>query len=101
MATLYGNDAAMLAAQTRRPGAAYPTGAALALVTWAQREDPHWFGAHIPERPQSVEFVQVGSGVQPGYQRFAGTGLTADQGAANAAAQRTSFVLGLAPAQLP
>jgi hypothetical protein len=102
MATLYGNDAAMLAVQMRRAGAAYPTGAVLALVTWAQREDPHWFGARIPDRPQSVEFVQVtGSGVQPGYQRFAGAGLTADQGAANAAAQRTNFVLGLAPAQLP
>jgi Haem-binding domain/Cytochrome P460 len=102
MATLYGNDAAMLAVQTRRAGAAYPAGAVLALVTWAQREDPHWFGARIPDRPQSVEFVQVaGSGAQPGYRRFAGTGLTVDQGAANAAAQRTSFVLGLALAPLP
>jgi hypothetical protein len=65
MATLYGNDEAM---QTARPhgsrsgrSPAYPPGAVLALVTWAQRDDPHWFGARIPDAPQSIEFVQVGS----------------------------------------
>jgi hypothetical protein len=47
-----------------------------------------------------VEFVLAGS-EEPVYQRFAGPGLTADQVAADAAAERTSFVLGLAPAQLP
>ena len=56
MATLYGNDAAMRAALARQPA---PPGAVLALVTWAQRDDPHWFGARIPGAPQSVEFVQV------------------------------------------
>jgi hypothetical protein len=102
MATLYGNDAAMQAVQARRTGPEYPAGAVLALVTWVQRDDPHWFGARIPDQPQSVEFVQIaGSGQQPGYQRFAGPGLTADQGAGGAAAERTRFVLGLAPAQLP
>jgi hypothetical protein len=99
MATLYGNDAAMRAVRARK---AYPQGAALTLVTWAQRDDPHWFGGRIPDRPQLVEWVQVaGSGEQPGYQRFSGTGLTADQVTSTDAAQRTSFVLGLAPAQLP
>jgi hypothetical protein len=106
MATLYGDDAAMQAVQARRAGGAggpaYPAGAVLALVTWAQRDDPHWFGARIPDRPWSVEFVQAaGSGGQPSYRRFSGAGLTADQGAANEAARRTSFVLGLAPVQLP
>jgi Haem-binding domain/Cytochrome P460 len=100
MATLYGNDAAMLATQSRQAGAEVPAGAVLALVTWGQREDPHWFGARIPDRPLSVEFVLAGS-EEPVYQRFAGPGLTADQVAADAAAERTSFVLGLAPAQLP
>jgi hypothetical protein len=66
----------------------------------AEGEDPHWFGARIPDRPLSVEFVLAGS-EEPVYQRFAGPGLTADQGAADAAAERTSFVLGLAPAPLP
>jgi hypothetical protein len=57
-ATLFGNDAAVSAA---RAGMAYPAGAVLGLVTWQQREDPHWFGARIPGRVVSVEFVEVGS----------------------------------------
>ena len=86
--------------EARRTGGAYPAGSVLALVTWGQREDPHWFGARIPDRPLSVEFVLAGS-EEPIYQRFAGPGLTSDQGAADAAAERTRFVLGLAPAPLP
>ena len=57
-ATLFGNDAAVGAA---RAGKAYPAGAVLGLVTWKQREDPHWFGARIPGTPVSVEFVVVGT----------------------------------------
>ena len=66
-ATLFGNDAAVAAA---RAGTAYPAGAVLGLVTWQQREDPHWFGARIPGRPLSVEFVVVGA--TTGYREFAG-----------------------------
>jgi len=95
-ATLYGNDVAMHASQARR---SYPRGTVLALVTWAQREDPHWFGARIPDRPLSVELVEL-SGEQPGYRRFAGHGLAANE-SNSVAAQRTKFVLGLAPASLP
>ena len=57
--TLFGNDAAVSAA---RAGVAYPAGAVVGLVTWQQREDPHWFGARIPGSVVSVEFVEVGSG---------------------------------------
>jgi Cytochrome P460 len=57
--TLFGNDAAVGAA---RAGVAYPAGAVLGLVTWRQREDPHWFGARIPGEVVSVEFVEMGSG---------------------------------------
>ena len=57
-ATLFGNDAAVAAA---RAGTAYPAGAVLGLVTWRQREDPHWFGARIPGAVVSVEFVVVGA----------------------------------------
>jgi hypothetical protein len=98
-ATLYGNDSALQAVQAARSAPAYPAGAVLALVTWAQREDPHWFGARIPDRPASVEFVQPG-GRQPVYRRFTGPALSREEGAANAA-ERMSFVLGLAPASLP
>ncbi|MFZ0761861.1 MAG: hypothetical protein WAM69_18090, partial [Candidatus Sulfotelmatobacter sp.] len=74
----------------------------LALVTWAQRDDPHWFGARIPDTPLSVEFVQVGgAGEASSYRRFAGPGLTEGPLPAGAAAQRMGFVLGLAPANLP
>jgi hypothetical protein len=108
-ATLYGNDAAMQAVPPRGPapagaaaGPAYPAGSVLALVTWAQRDDPHWFGGRIPAAPQSVEFLHVTAawGIS-GYRRFAGRGLTEERPPASAAAQRTSFMLGLAPAQLP
>jgi hypothetical protein len=99
MATLYGNDAAMRAALARQ---AAPAGAVLALVIWAQRDDPHWFGARIPSAPQSVEFVEVAAaGQTSNYRRFSGAGLIEDHGTGSAAPQRTSFVLGLAPASLP
>jgi hypothetical protein len=98
-ATLYGNDAAVQAALA---GQAAPADAVLALVTWAQRDDPHWFGARIPGVPQSVEFVQVAAaGQTSNYRRFTGTALVEDSGAASMAPQRTSFILGLAPASLP
>ncbi|HWB97512.1 MAG TPA: cytochrome P460 family protein [Bryobacteraceae bacterium] len=99
MATLYGNERAIEAARARTAkGPAYTSGAVLALVTWTQRDDPHWFGARIPGVPQSVEFVEAGQ--PPSYRRFSGAGLTEVRDAAGAA-QRASFVLGLAPAWLP
>jgi len=108
MATLYGNDAAMLAvhtqgAETGAPKApAYSADAVLALVTWAQREDPHWFGGRIPDRPLSVEFVQVGAAGRANlYRRFAGPKLVEDHPANDVAAQRAKFLQSLAPAQLP
>jgi hypothetical protein len=96
MATLYGNDAAI----ARLNAPSYPQGAVLALVSWAQRDDPHWFGARIPGAPQSVEFVQV-SAAGTSYRRFAGTGLAEDLGAASEGSQRANFILGLGPARLP
>ena len=109
MAMLYGNDAAMQTVQARRAspvagpkGPAYSPSAVLALVTWVQRDDPHWFGARVPAVPRSVEFVEVmAAGRTSSYRRFAGTGLMEDHPAADAAAQRISFVLGLAPTWLP
>ena len=99
MATLYGDDAAMDAVEAHRAAPAYPAGAVLALVTWTQRDDPHWFGARIPDRPLSVEFVEAGA--QPHYRRFSGAALEEDAGATKIAAERASFMLGLAPAPLP
>jgi hypothetical protein len=56
MSTLYGNDAAVDHARTA-PQTPYPAGASLALVTWEQQEDRHWFGGRIPGKVQTVEFV--------------------------------------------
>ncbi len=81
---------------------AYPTGSVLALVTWVQRDDPHWFGARIPDVPQSVEFVRIAAAGQiNAYESFAGTGLAEAQAKGSAATQRSSFMLALAPARLP
>jgi hypothetical protein len=105
VAVLFGNDAAMRAVDARTAQAgmapAYPADAALELVTWAERDDPHWFGARIPDAPVSVEILQVGSAAGSNvYQRFTGDG-RADPQAATLADARTKFLLGLAPAQLP
>jgi cytochrome P460 len=74
MSTLYGND---LAIQNLRASSAspYPPGSVLALVTWSQREDPHWFGARIPSTPQSVEFVSISLRQSPSYQKYEGAQL--------------------------
>ena len=79
-ATLYGDDAAVQAlsnAPKSEPTApAYPTGAVLALVTWTQRDDPHWFGGRIPDAPESAEFVRIATAGQINeYRRFSGKGL--------------------------
>ena len=108
MATLYGNNTAMQAVHTRgaagadAKGLSYPPGAVLALVTWAQRDDPHWFGARIPDIPECVEFVKIArKGEMNSYRRFAGTGFTEDHTNGGAAAHRIEFILNLAPARLP
>jgi hypothetical protein len=106
VAILYGDDGAIRAVQARKAAAtsmtaAYAAGAVLALVTWVQRDDPHWFGARIPAVPQSIEFVRVAGHQADGYRRFAGTGLSEEYSSTGMTAQRTSFILNLTPAQLP
>jgi mono/diheme cytochrome c family protein len=108
VAVLYGNAKAMEAVHARSSnpdeasGPAYPAGSVLALVAWGQRDDPHWFGARIPDAPRSVEFVQIaGQESDDHYQRYAGTKLTEDLSAASRAAQRMHFMLTLKPARMP
>lgn len=107
-ATLFGNALAVQAVRARpesingAKAPSYTAGAVLALVTWTQRDDPHWFGARIPNVRQSVEFVQVEPDAKASaYRRFAGAGLSEDHLTAANAAQRTGFLLGLVPAPLP
>ena len=106
-ATLYGNATAMQAVRLVSPasgsgGVAYPAGAVLALVTWSQRDDPHWFGARIPDTPRSVEFVQVAAAGRPAtYRSFGGAELVEEHPPSEAATQRTDFILALAPVRMP
>jgi len=106
-ATLFGNDAALNAVRSAHESGAgrqvaYPAGAVLALVTWGQRDDPHWFGARIPDAPRSVEFLEVASGALPAkYRKFAGAGLPEVAADGDAAAKRTRFLLNLDPVELP
>jgi hypothetical protein len=77
--TLFGNDVAVTASRAGQP---YTAGAVVGLVTWRQKDDPHWFGGRIPDAPVGVEFVEYGPGLVPVYRHFAGTPLTeqADSG---------------------
>jgi cytochrome P460/heme-binding protein len=102
-ATLYGNDAAkQVLERGGAPGLAYSSGSVLALVTWAQRDDPHWFGGRIPDAPQRVEVVQVcADRGTNGYRVFEGGALVETHTAAGDAARRASFILNLKPASLP
>jgi hypothetical protein len=102
MSTLYGNSEAtesIEAANAALSSPHYRPGTVLALVTWIQREDPHWFGARIPAAPASVEFVTVGTQGAPAYTRFAGPALAGTD--AENGVQRASFLLGLKPVALP
>jgi hypothetical protein len=104
MSTLYGNEAAVRSVDARSgssPTPQYGAGAVLALVTWVERDDPHWFGARVPDNPSSVEFVSVGPQGAASYRSFTGPGLAESHPDAAAVAQRTSFVTGLKPASLP
>jgi len=72
MDLLTGNDLAV-----RYSGSgSYPEGSQLALVTWLQRDDPHWFGARIPGSFVSLEVVTVARGADgklaASYNRYAG-----------------------------
>jgi Cytochrome P460 len=84
MSTLYGNDVAVQYARTSQQHE-YPSGSVLSVVTWKQQEDPRWFGARIPARVKSVEYVIVKADPTHGrafsYQAYEGAPLkkTLDQ----------------------
>jgi hypothetical protein len=94
MATLFGNGAAVTSARSE-------TGT-VTLVTWAQKDDGHWFGARIPRRFVSMEVVAVTRDVDgkttPTYERFGPDGQrasTSDQDALRQGAilaERASFM---------
>ena len=107
IATLFGNDIAMQAVKvggfrTSGKAFAYPAGSVLALVTWGERDDPHWFGARIPDILRSVEFVEVNAaGKGGGYRCYDGTPLNEHLVGIEVEGERSDFLLNLAPAILP
>lgn len=104
MSTLYGNETAVrsLHARSAAPIAPdYEQGSVLALITWVQRDDPHWFGGRIPDSPVSVEYVAAGPQNTSSYRRFDGPNLAETHPLSPVIAQRTSFLVKLAPAPLP
>jgi hypothetical protein len=89
MSTLYGSDVAVKSA---RSGQAYPTGAVVTLVTWSQRQDPHWFGGRIPDSLKSVERVSYHAGGTPGYKIWSGGRSTADEPDSGVIAARIEYI---------
>jgi hypothetical protein len=69
MSTLYGND---IAVKSARAGQAYPAGAVVTLVTWSQRDDPHWFGGRIPKQVHSIEVLLYDLAAAPAYVYYEG-----------------------------
>lgn len=101
---LFGNKAAMQAVHARTSNAApeYGAGSVAALVTWAQRDDPHWFGGRIPGAAVSVEFVEIGyTGDSGTYRKFAGPKWREVHPDGEQPAQRKAWIRGLPAAELP
>ncbi len=91
MSILYGNDIAVKSARSGTNAAStpaahttYPPGSILALVTWSQRDDPHWFGGRIPEAIRSVEILTFGPAAVPGPAATPGPASTRRPAAARA-----------------
>lgn len=105
MAALFGNNvahAAMGKGGNAGNASAYPAGSVLALVTWSQREDQHWFGGRIPDTPQSVEFVEAdGADKARAYRRYDSPSMQQQAPRAEDVPRRAHFLLTLVPAILP
>jgi heme-binding protein/cytochrome P460 len=72
----------------------------MALVTWTERDDPHWFGARIADQVISVEILRPGAGKETEYRIFGGVGVAGVY--ANATkSPRAASIAGLHPVQIP
>jgi len=105
MSTLYGNDVAVAHARSHVQHD-YPAGAVLSLVTWTQINDPRYFGAKIPGKTRSVEFLTItnASDARPSYlyQLYQGDPLQKSSEQQSAApTDRAAFILSLRAAVFP
>ncbi len=102
MSTLYGND---LAVKKARAGIAYPAGSVIALVTWLQKEDEHWFGARIPASIQSIEQITFNAGekdnVLPVYEKKEGKLLKAVADDPGKKQSRIAYIVGQKASVMP
>jgi hypothetical protein len=102
MATLYANEPALRSAITGHKVIA--DGEVLALITWKQQPDGHWFGANIPGELQSVELLKttnpVGKNTIVNYQKFEGKNLVLSQDTLQNQA-RIKYLLDQQPAVMP
>jgi hypothetical protein len=98
MSTLYGNG---IAAGNARSGQPYSSGAVLALVTWTQKEDAHWFGGRIPKGVVSVEMLHFGADGKPAYGCYTGVQLEKKNLDAGAVAQRVQYITAKRAAVVP
>lgn len=90
-ATLYANDSAYQSARTG--GTAYPAGAQLVLVTWAQQDDPHWLGARIAGGIKSVELITFENSTTPHFSHYEGHPLKAATGMQSSDSARVAWAL--------
>jgi hypothetical protein len=97
MSTLYGNEAAVKYARGGHP---YAAGAVVTLVTWSQREDPHWFGGRIPKELSSVEQLIYDNGGEFKYSRFEGAPL-AKKNVVTDFAERVQYIVGKKASVIP
>jgi hypothetical protein len=99
MSILYGNKAAY--DQLKQGVNRVKSGELLALVTWKQQADPHWFGANIPGELLFVEFVRAdNSGSGERYQRLLGATLKEDSDTLHNT-EREAFIIGQKPSVMP
>ena len=77
----------------------FTDGTSRALVTWSQREDPHWFGARIPGAPQRVELVDPTNSTHQ-YRVFSGSPLT-EQTVSGDPTERIVAIAAMHPIELP
>jgi hypothetical protein len=104
MSTLYGNDAAVAYARSNSAHD-YPSGSAVALVTWNERDDPRWFGAKIPHEVRTVEFVFVAQGADGkpaySYEKYEGSPLQKSQPDPVSSTARSTYLLSQRSAVFP
>ena len=101
MSILYGNKAGLNAVIA---GAKEITGAEiLALVSWRQQEDLHWYGAMIPGDLLSVELIKAdknSSRMLFDYKRFDGKSLVLNIDTSGQT-KRVKFILDQKPSVMP